>query len=52
VGADREGHGASEETIVVHLRDARTGRLDLYVGDRHVEVNDRDLASRLVKAAR
>jgi hypothetical protein len=50
--SDRAGHGAPEETIIVHLRDARTGRLDLYIGDRHVEVNDRDLAARLVKAAR
>jgi hypothetical protein len=51
-GADRAGHGAPEETIVVHLRDARTGHLDLYVGDRHVQVFDRDLAARLAAAAR
>jgi hypothetical protein len=51
-GAHHAGHSALEETIVVHVRDARTGHLDLYVGDRHIQVNDRDLASRLVKAAR
>ncbi len=50
--SERASHGAPEETIIVHLRDARTGRLDLYIGDRHVEVIDRDLAARLVKAAR
>jgi hypothetical protein len=50
--ADRVGHAVSEEPIVVHLRDARTGHLDLYVGERHVHVLDRDLASRLAAAAR
>lgn len=51
-GAGHADHGAPQESIVVHLRDARTGRLDLYIGERHVQVFDRDLASRLVKAAR
>jgi hypothetical protein len=45
-------HRDAGETVVVHVRDARTGDLDLYVGDRHVRVRDRDLASRLIAAAR
>lgn len=43
---------AAGETVVVHVRDARTGDLDIYAGDRHVRVRDRDLASRLTAAAR
>jgi hypothetical protein len=46
------GHRDAGETVVVHVRDARTGDLDLYVGNRHVRVHDRDLASRLIAAAR
>ncbi|MEY9887718.1 hypothetical protein ABIA35_006894 [Catenulispora sp. MAP12-49] len=48
----RDDRPAAGETVVVHVRDARTGDLDLYVGDRHVRVRDRDLASRLIAAAR
>lgn len=48
----RGSRPAAGETIVVHVRDARTGDLDIYVGDRHVRVRDRDLASRLTAAAR
>jgi len=47
--ADRR---AADETVVVHVRDARTGDLDIYVGDRHLRLRDRDLTSRLVAAAR
>lgn len=43
---------ASEEPLVAHVRDPRTGEIDLYVGERHVSLRDRDLAARLVAAAR
>jgi hypothetical protein len=46
------GRRDTGETVVVHVRDVRTGDLDLFVGDRHVRVRDRDLAFRLVAAAR
>ncbi|MEY9930807.1 hypothetical protein ABH926_005454 [Catenulispora sp. GP43] len=46
------GRFADGETMTVHLRDARTGELDIYVGERHVRVRDRDLAARLIAAAR
>ena len=49
---NQAGHPTVEETIVVHVRDARTGQLDIFVGERHVQVRDRDLASRLIAAAR
>jgi hypothetical protein len=49
---DRDGHPVVEETMTVHVRDARTGLLDIYVGERHIQVRDRDLAARLIAAAR
>jgi hypothetical protein len=38
--------------VVAHVRDARTGLIDVYVGERHVEVRDRRLAAHLIKASR
>jgi hypothetical protein len=38
--------GAGDE-LVVHVRDARTGELDLYSGTRHIAVRDPELAARL-----
>jgi len=40
------------QDIVVHVRDVRAGRIDVFAGERLIEIRDRDLASRLVKAAR
>jgi hypothetical protein len=40
-----------EEPLVVHVRDARTGVVDLYTGTRHVRFTDRQLAARLSRAA-
>ena len=39
------------EPIVAHVRDARTGEVDLFVGTRHIRVHDTDLAARLARAA-
>jgi hypothetical protein len=41
----------ASEQIVVHVRDARTGRIDLYRGTGQAQVHDTDLAARLVRAA-
>jgi hypothetical protein len=38
--------------VVAHVRDARAGLIDVYVGERHVEVHDRRLAAQLIKASR
>ena len=38
--------------IVAHVRDARAGVIDLYVGTRRVTVTDRRIAAQLVRAAR
>lgn len=43
---------AAAEPIVVHLQDLRSGRLEVFAGERRIEIRDRDLAARLAKAAR
>jgi hypothetical protein len=42
---------SSGDPVVAHVRDARTGDIDLFVGTRHVQFRDRELASRITKAA-
>jgi hypothetical protein len=37
---------------VVHLRDARSGEMDVFAGTRQVRVTDPDLAARLTRAVR
>ncbi|MER7458242.1 hypothetical protein [Micromonospora sp. NPDC126480] len=44
--------GDADDPIVVHLRDADTGVLDVFVGTSRIEVRDRGLADRLRRAAR
>jgi nitrous oxide reductase len=41
---------STEGPVVAHLRDVRSGQVDLYVGTRQVSVQDRQLAARLVRA--
>ncbi|KKK06713.1 hypothetical protein [Micromonospora sp. HK10] len=43
--------GRRDEPIVVHLRDPASGTLDVFVGTTRIEVRDRGLANRLVRAA-
>ncbi|MDH6111975.1 hypothetical protein P3T36_005048 [Kitasatospora sp. MAP12-15] len=38
-----------DQPTVVHLRDARTGELDIFHGDRHHRVQDRELAAALLR---
>jgi hypothetical protein len=40
------------EPIVVHLRDASTGEIDVFRGTSQVRLRDPDLAARLVRASR
>ncbi|MEV4712470.1 hypothetical protein [Micromonospora sp. NPDC049374] len=49
-GDDKAAAGP-DETIVVHLRDARSGTMDVFVGQSRIEVRDRGLADRLRRAA-
>jgi hypothetical protein len=50
--ANAAADSAGEGDLVAHVRDARQGDIDLYVGTRHVSVRDRSLASHLARAAR
>jgi hypothetical protein len=43
---------AADETIVVHVRDAAAGEIDIYRGTTHTRLLDRELAARLVRASR
>lgn len=46
------GGSTADGDLVAHVRDARSGSIDLYVGTRHVSVRDRALAAHLARAAR
>jgi hypothetical protein len=39
------------DPVVVHVRDAKTGQIDMFIGQSHVTVNDRALANRIISAA-
>jgi hypothetical protein len=41
----------TDEQVMVHVRDARTGEIDLFSGTSHTRVQDRELAARLVRAS-
>jgi hypothetical protein len=43
---------AHDEPLVVYVRDARAGVLDVFTGTEHVQVTDPALAARLARAAR
>ncbi|TDB70034.1 MULTISPECIES: hypothetical protein [unclassified Micromonospora] len=46
------GAGRKDEPIVVHLRDAASGTMDVFVGTSRFEVRDKGLADQLRRAAR
>jgi hypothetical protein len=48
--ATAEEHGG--EDVVVHVRDVRSGEMDVYRGTSHIKVTDRALAARLARASR
>jgi len=43
---------AAGEAIVVHVRDAAAGEIDVFRGTTQIRLHDRDLAARLVRASR
>ena len=45
-------HLTEGEDLVVHVANAKTGELHLFVGEREVLVHDRTMAARLVRATR
>lgn len=42
----------SAEPVVVYVRDARTGELDVFRGTSQIRFRDLDLAARLIRASR
>ncbi|HEY2315497.1 MAG TPA: hypothetical protein VGH96_17945 [Streptosporangiaceae bacterium] len=44
-------HIADGDSVVVHVRDVRSGEMDVYRGTSHVRVQDRALAARLARAS-
>ena len=50
-GADPKGAEATEQ-IVVHVRDVRSGEIDVFRGTSQTRVHDRELAARLARASR
>jgi hypothetical protein len=51
LGAPAESEDA-DETIVVHVRDAAAGEIDIYRGTTETRLLDRELAARIVRASR
>jgi hypothetical protein len=47
-----EEQPAAGESIVVHVRDAASGHLDIFRGTTAISVRDRDLAARIIRASR
>jgi hypothetical protein len=43
---------AAAGPVVVHLRDAQSGEMDVFAGTKQVRLRDRDLAARLARAVR
>jgi hypothetical protein len=53
-GHDEAGHAAADasEPIVAHLRNARTGEIDVFHGTSQTRVHDPALAAMLMRASR
>ena len=50
--ADPHAGPAADEPIVVHLRNARTGEIDIFRGTSQTRVHDHALAAQLIRASR
>jgi hypothetical protein len=42
----------SNEDLVAHIKNTKTGEISLFVGQREVTIHDRTIAARLVRATR
>jgi hypothetical protein len=49
-GPANDDHRASD--LVLHVRDAATGEIDVFRGTTQVRLRDKDLAARVVRASR
>ncbi|MFC1415777.1 hypothetical protein [Streptacidiphilus cavernicola] len=50
-GAAHEAPANGAETLIVHVRDVRTGEIDIFHGHHHRTVRDRALTAALLRAA-
>ena len=48
----RAARVSSDEPVIVHIRDVRSGEMDVFAGESQVRLRDPGLAARLVQAAR
>lgn len=48
---DVEGSVGTKDPVVAHIRDAKKGEIDVYVGTKHFTLQDRGLANRIMGAA-
>jgi hypothetical protein len=48
---DRAEEPTTSEPVVVHVRDLRTGQMDVYRGTSHVRVHNRQLAHQLARVS-
>ena len=46
------GVSSTDEPVIVHVRDVRSGEMDVYVGENQVRLRDPGLAARLTHAVR
>jgi hypothetical protein len=44
------GHGTATEPIMVHVRDARSGDIEVFAGTSQTRLRDKDLAARIARA--
>jgi hypothetical protein len=51
-GTKAEEGTDTTEQVVVHVRDVKSGEIDVFRGTSHARVVDRDLAARLARASR
>ena len=50
-GETRRKEGSAREPVVAYVKDHRSSKLRLMVGEREVVVDDRDLVNRILNAA-
>ena len=48
----RAARVSSDEPVIVHVRDVRSGEMDVFAGTEQVRLHDPGLAARLAQAAR
>jgi len=47
-----EADADTSDQLIVHVRDARSGEIDVFRGTSHARLHDPELAARLVRASR